>query len=68
MRKAGLSKHAICHTPRRSFAIHLLANGYDIRTVEELLRHRSVKTNQDLRTANSTPLAAGVVIRTPEGW
>ena len=44
MRKAGLSKHAICRTLRHSLATHLLANGYDIRTVQELLGHRSVKT------------------------
>lgn len=44
VRKAGLSKHATCHTLRHSFVTHLLANGYDIRTVQELLGHRSVKT------------------------
>ncbi len=42
--KAGVFKHAGCHTLRHSFATHLLENNYDIRTVQELLRHRDVST------------------------
>ena len=44
VRKSGIVKNASCHTFRHSFATHLLEQGYDIRTVQELLGHKDVKT------------------------
>ncbi|HLF25610.1 MAG TPA: integron integrase [Anaerolineae bacterium] len=43
-RRVGLHKRVSCHTFRHSFATHLLQSGYDIRTVQDLLGHKDVKT------------------------
>ncbi|MBD2073055.1 tyrosine-type recombinase/integrase [Phormidium sp. FACHB-592] len=61
---AQVEKRVTGHTFRHSFATHLLQNGYDIRTVQERLGHKDVKTGCNQDACNLVPRALETLVST----